>query len=559
MLSVVQDYASELDYEWSYLIRQSLSSKRMVKFHSIHSDYHQSLLKKEAKAARKKEREREREKYQRHRLSTSLPSLTPSSKRGRKKTKALSSSTSTTPKLERLAQPKSTGKKTGGKRAKKSKSSKRLGHGKKASSENEEFVVEVPSDRPIRLVPLQILSTPKTKKKAASKTPSGKALNGGRGVKSSVSDLGSQADPLAVEKALEVESLLHQLKLERKKCLVLSQIVQEQGEFLENIQKEKLEQSSRRDEYYREDAQSNSTGGGSLSPLSPQRRDQGGDEKMRQNVAEAVKVLHMMESEGEKTKSELHKLRQRVSEAEARAEAAEARIRKFRRNPSAQAQKHQQSDDLAVLSGIATSDATSISTGEYGSSPKLNKTPSSKINSAAKAKVDKLYQKFLYSSTMEKNLSFRSPSITVDSPQLSSSNAASSSKKRRPKRMASSNGVNHQSSAATHSPSLFTSNSRNDSPSPSDVLSRYSSPSYRMDSNASSFNNVDVGGNNAEMFSIRDGIDTIQDALDKQHRTLEETKKVMGEFLVTASNFNEDAIDSPAFSHGDSSIVLPVM
>lgn len=314
----------------------------MVVFHSIHDPFHRNLVKKEKAAAKCSKLAGGSS------LSSRLPSLTSNDATGGKKKKK---------------------KKFKGKRAINFTPEDRLvmktprihhkGHGQgkqrvkkragtTASESNREFVeiIEVPSDVPIRLVPLGGATPKKAKKakkgkkkakrKAATQVPSDDANRARAGWAS------TKAGSLEADRDhgdAEVETLLHQLSLERKKCHVLSQIVQEQGAFLENIQRQKsstfedLHETATPSRFERDDddfssetAKESCYDSESASPHFAARASRL-KHSLNPDVTDAINVLHLMEQEGERTRGELRELRKiarSFHDEIARSQAAEA-------------------------------------------------------------------------------------------------------------------------------------------------------------------------------------------------------------------------------------------
>ena len=357
----------------------------MVVFHSIHSDYHQKLVKTE-----KKRKEREKRKgtkgnsSKKTSSSTRLPALTPREKKKKRTYSASVSGSGGTMKTPRIVSSSRKEKTSTATTNSTKKAGKRKVKGKKKAAgasqrENEVPVFEVPSDMPIRLVPLNT-PPPSTKKKKKKKKISSKAKD--KEDYSLNSETYEQQQHLRGEGSevdADVEHLLHQLKLEKRKCLVLSQIVEEQGAFLENIQREKLNESSAIDDTDAfQHQQSPRSRSHEAQPSSRRAGDREGkgekEEALRRNVTDAITVLQLIEQEGEVTRGELTELRkmaksfheqisrsqaseaaalEALSQAESRAAAAEVKLRSY--DNMAKRRQQRERDDISILSGLAGS------------------------------------------------------------------------------------------------------------------------------------------------------------------------------------------------------------
>ena len=529
---------------------------RMVRFHSIHSEFHQNLLRKEAKAAKRAVRA---QKNAGGSGSSRFPSLTSNASKtkangttGKKKKRAKgkrkdygmgpSNSVEKTPRIY----------------------SKSAAHTKPTKvKQNGDIVeiIEVPSDVSIRLVPLNPGNAPRKAKKA--KKVKKKSKRAGPEAKS------KPLDSRRGSEEREMEDLIHQLNLERKKCLVLSQIVQEQGAFLENIRREK---SSFEERLYRTTASSSKySSGRDLSEneedlASEYARMEDYDEVNSESASprfgsakwgdvsggmpgirslkpsalltDAIKVLHLVEREGERTRGELNELRkmartyheeiarsqaaetaamEALAEAEDRAAEAEKSLRRQKTKKIERVVSKldatltaRQSSEISLLSNLAMSESAASPAHTADQKPDHHdqdsetfrsqaqssgaaSRPPPKLSASAKSNVDKLYQKYLKEKSHENQHVIRTPPPNKwetqppsEASSVRATSAGSATRKRRPRR----------------SPQVPTSGG---------LLAAPSSPLDSM----------------STMISV------IQDTLDGQHRTLEESKRVLGSFMLS--------------------------
>ncbi|QDZ20310.1 hypothetical protein HOP50_04g28280 [Chloropicon primus] len=536
----------------------------MVVFHSIHDPFHRDLVKKEKAAAK-------RSKLLAGGISSSgrLPSLTSNDaaggkKKKKKKSKGKKAVTYTpedrlvmkTPRIHHKGQ--GQGKQRVKKRA-----------GTSAAESSREFVeiIEVPSDVPIRLVPLgsatpkKVKKAKKGKKKAKRKTATQVPGDGANRARAEWA--ASKAGSLEADRGhggAEVESLLHQLSLERKKCHVLSQIVQEQGAFLENIQRHK---SSRledlhlgetatpsrfegdEEEFSSEAAKENYCDSESASPHFAARSSSRLKHSLNPDITDAINVLHLMEQEGERTRGELHELRkiarsfhdeiarsqaaeaaalEALSEAEARAAAAEEFTKKKKTiklervvskldatlTPS-------QSNEISILSGLASSESAASPAVTADHKHDYQQSGNRSVTSSARKKVDKLYKRYLDES--EKVTPRRPQMAPLASPQVPSrvSSAGSASmKKRRPRRSPQ---VGQERSNHHHSPRV---------PLQSSGVDRsVAQLSALYDPESSSPRQAQ-----GQTSNVGSAINTLEDTLNNQHKTLEESKRLISDYLL---------------------------
>ena len=263
----------------------------------------------------------------------------------------------------------------------------------------------------------------------------------------------SQPPPAAeaADGSLDVDSLVHQLSVERRKSAVLTQIVQEQGTLLEDLQTERNVSSSM---------------------LTSSRMSALGEDRLRRSVVDTHRVLKMMEKEETKTRQELLQLRKATKAfwghiakaqaaeaaaldgmlaAEARATAAEQRLRAVELelgaakpvpSPSPPPPPEGMDGIAAGEVGVGSSTtkpaatpppppppapepAASDSPGASEGEPPL-KTPQEQS-----MRVEKLYQRYLASETKGKFLNETSDDTHA---AVGSAGPKSSGKKRRPKR-----------------------------------------------------------------------------------------------------------------------------
>ena len=494
----------------------------MVVFHSIHSDYHKEVVRKQEKAAKRA--------AARTSGSTApgrLPSIAGakgSGKKVKKKGKGKKSASSSASKAG-----------AGGERAprKTPRIYPKSGQGKPKvtrAKRDADFVevIEVPSDVPIRLVPL---NTPRKPKKKVKKTKKKK----GQAADSPV--LGKPSGQRQGADNAEVDELLHQLNLERKKCHVLSQIVQEQGAFLETIQREKatfaehLHQSASPSKLSRlgsdfEDGSENGRESYDSESVSPRHG-------MKHTVTDAINVLHLMEKEGERTRGELNELRrmartfhdelERSQRAEAAAlealSVAQAKVSEAETQTKQKKMKKlgrmvskldatltpTQSNEISILSGLATSEsaASPAVTADHRHDYQDSESQSVSVKPSAKKKVDRLYKKYLDEND---NREVQRPPAVM-TPMMSRASSAGSvvsttAKKRRPRR----------------SPQVGPSHLNFDSPQLGSFHSSRNGGTQLIFQNSPA--------------KVEASIHSLERTLETQHKTLEESKRIIGDALL---------------------------